>query len=104
MDVEASERGQVEDVQAEDFAKGGDNDEIGLPRAELIHRATHFLGLEDGQAEFEGGRLDGARGELLAAPGGFIGLGDDADNGVQSGGGAQAGHGEGRRTHEDDAG
>jgi hypothetical protein len=104
MDVEAPERGKVEYIRTQYFAKRRDDDKIRLPRAELIHRAKNLIGLEDGQAKFEGGSLDGARRELFAATGGFVGLGDDADDGVQFGGGAQAGHGEGRRTHEDDTG
>jgi len=104
VNVEAAERGQGEHLGAEEFAEGGDDNEIGLPRSQLIHCFAHLVGLNDRPAELEGGGFHRARGELFAATGGFIGLGDDAHNGKEVGGGAEAGHGEFGRAHEDDAG
>lgn len=83
VDVEAGKLGKIENRFFEDLTVGEDDNDVGLQVFELgeTGRGVDFLRLVNGEMEFEGFLFDGGRLKALGASGGFIRLGDDADDG-----------------------
>ena len=104
--VDAAEERQVEERLLEDLAVGDDRDHVRPPLAQPRHRlrVVDAVRLEDvGDAVLRGKARHRVRRERLAAPGGAVRLGDDADHFelrfAQDG--AKALDRGRRRTHED---
>jgi hypothetical protein len=84
VNIQAASRGQRQHRWLEDLAKGGDDHDVGLPISEAGQRlgGAECVRLVEGQIAGQGLLFDGRKGQLAAATGRPVGLGDDAHDPV----------------------